>query len=78
MGQKKIADSAGFETDALTPGVAQADFFQPPTLTFDVFLQPFDQNQCLVLHLKGVTFICLEPEVQGHGRTFKVSNLGSK
>ena len=43
-----------------------------------IFLEPLDQNQCLVPHLKDLSHICLEPEVQGHDLTFRVCNLGSK
>ena len=39
-GPKKIADSAEFETDALTPRAALADFFQPPTLILGIFAAP--------------------------------------
>ena len=41
-------------------------------------LLPLDQNECLVPHLKDPIHICLEPEAQGHGMTFKVCNVGSK
>ena len=37
-GRIKIADSAGFETDAPAPGGEPVDFFRPPTLTFDIFV----------------------------------------
>ena len=43
-----------------------------------ISLQPLDQNQCLVLHLKDIFHICLEIKVQGFWMTFKVFNLGSK
>ena len=29
-----------------------------------IFLQPLDQNQYVVLHLKDLIYICLEPEDQ--------------
>ena len=35
---------------------------------------PLDQNEYLVAHLKDPIHICLEPEAQGHGMTFKVCN----
>ena len=41
-------------------------------------LQPYDQNQCLVLHLKDPFHICLETKVQGFWMTFKVCNYCSK
>ena len=43
-----------------------------------IFLQPLDQNECLVHHLKDLPHICLEPKVQDHRMTFKVYNVGSK
>ena len=42
-----------------------------------MFLQPLDQNKCLVPHLKDLLHISLEPEAEGHGMTFKVYNLGT-
>ena len=45
------------------PRAALADFFQPPTLTFDIF----DQSQCLGLHFEDLIHICLDPEGRGHG-----------
>ena len=41
-------------------------------------LQPLDQNQCLVPHLKDLFHICLKLENQGHSMTFRICNLGSK
>ena len=35
-------------------------------------LLPLDQNECLVPHLKDPIHICLEPEAQERGMTFKV------
>ena len=43
-----------------------------------ISLQPLDQNQCLVPHLKDKSYFCLETEVQGYGMTFKVYSFGSK
>ena len=37
-----------------------------------------DQSACLVLHLKDLFHIFLEPEVQGHGTSFNSCNHGSK
>ena len=37
-------------------------FFRTPTL---ISLQPFDQNQCLVLYLKDLFRVCLETKAQG-------------
>ena len=36
-----------------------------------MFLQPLDQKQCLVPHLKDLIHICLEPEAQERGVTFR-------
>ena len=41
-------------------------------------LLPLDQNECLVPHLKDLIHICLEPEAQRRGMTFKAIFLGSK
>ena len=43
-----------------------------------ISLQPLDQNQCLVSHLKDLFHIYLEIKVQGFWMTFKVCNYGSK
>ena len=40
-------------------------------------LQPMDQNEQLVPHLKDLIHICLEPEFQSHDMSFKVCNLGT-
>ena len=53
-------------------------FFSKLQLWPLVFLQPLDQNQCLVPHLKDLFYICLETKAQGFGMTFNVFNLGSK
>ena len=55
-----------------------ANFFFNLQLWTLIFLQPFDQNECLVPHLKHPIHICLEPENQGHGMTFSCSFNGSK
>ena len=34
-------------------------------------LLPLDQNECLVPHLKDSIHVCLEPEAQEHGMTFR-------
>ena len=39
-GQKEIADSAGFETDAPGTGRVGRYFFGPPTLTSNIFAAP--------------------------------------
>ena len=55
-----------------------ADIFLNLQLWLLISLQPLDQNQCLVLHLKDLLHICLEAKAQGFWVTFKVLNLGSK
>ena len=37
-----------------------------------------DQNECLIPHLKDLIHICLEPEAQRRGRTFRVIFFSSK
>ena len=37
-----------------------------------------DQNECLVPHLKDLSRICLEPEVQGHGSFYDMNFAISK
>ena len=41
-------------------------------------MQPLDENQCLVSHLKDLIHICLETKAQGFSMTFNMCNLGSK
>ena len=41
-------------------------------------MQPLDQNQCLVLHLKDPIHIYLEPEVQRHGMIIRHTFMKSK
>ena len=41
-------------------------------------LLPLDQNECLVPHLKDPIHICLEPEAQERGMTFRPFFPGSK
>ena len=74
---KEIADSAWFETDTPKPGPYQKILFYLRLWPL-IFLQPSDQNQCLVPHLKDLIEICLEPKAQGHGMNFKVCNLKSR
>ena len=59
------------------PGPHRQIFFQRPTLTL-IFLQPLDQIECLVPHLKDLFHICLEPEAQGNNMTSRVCNLSLK
>ena len=62
----------GFKPDWL------ADIFFKLQLWPLVFLQPLDQNQSLVPHLKDLFHICLEPKAQGFWMTFNLFNCGSK
>ena len=55
-----------------------ADIFYELQLWPLVSLQPLDQNQCLVPHLKDLFHICLETKIQGFWMTFNLCNLGSK
>ena len=57
--------------------VALADFFDLQLWPL-ISLQPLDQNQCLVPHMKVLFHIFLEIEGQGYCLTFKVCNLSSK
>ena len=69
---EKTSSAPGVGTSVSNPAES-AIFFQPPTLTSNIFAapwQPLHQNECLVPHLKDLFHICLEPEVQGHGTTF--------
>ena len=50
-------------------------FFRLPTLTL-ISLQPLDQGQFSVPHLKDLFHICLEIKAQGFQMTFKVFNHG--
>ena len=54
-----------------------ADIFFDLQLQPLISLQPLDQIQCLVPHLKDLLCICLELKAQGIWMTFKVCNLGS-
>ena len=73
-GWKISADSAWLEIVSPTPGWTDL-FFQPPTLTFDVFAALWLKS---MFSTKDLIYICLEPEAQqGHGMTFRVYSLGS-
>ena len=41
-------------------------------------MQPLDQNEFLVPHLKDLFHMSLKPEAQGYGMIFRVCNLDSK
>ena len=74
---KNICRSARFEPTG--PGSAElADIFSELQLWPLVSLQPLDQNQCLVPHLKDLFCICLGIKAQSFWMTFNVCNLGSK
>ena len=49
--------------------------FIPPGTYFIIFLQPFDQYQCLVPSLKDLHYVSLDLEAQGLSMTFKAYNL---
>ena len=75
--EKISADRPGWEAQGFEPGQS-ADIFSKLQLWPLVFLQPLDQNQSLVLHLKDLFHICLETKVQGFWMNFNVCNHGSK
>ena len=75
---KKISARAP-DSRPMYPGPAVlADTFFDLQLWPLISLQPLDQNQCLVPHMKDLLNICLEIKDQGFWMTFKVCNLGSK
>ena len=75
--KRNICQSAQFEPMHL--GSAElADIFFNLQLKPLISLQPLDQNQCLVPHLKYLSNISLEIKAQGFWITFKVVNHGSK
>ena len=75
--ERNFYQSARFEP--MCPGSAElADIFSEPQLWPLVSLQPLDQNQCLVPHLKDLFHICLGDKAQGFWMTFNICNLGSK
>ena len=75
--KKNIYQMAGFEP-MRTRLAALADTFFVLQLWPLISLQPLDQNQCLIPHLKDLLRICLEDKAQGFWTSFKVCNLGSK
>ena len=75
---KKISAHAP-DSRPMHPGPAvSADIFFDLQLWPLISLQPLDQNQCLVPHLKDLLRICLEVKAQSFWKTFKVLNLASK
>ena len=75
--KKKIADLARIDTNAPMPEQNWQFYFWPTTLTSDI-LQPPDQSECSVSHLKDIKHICLKTEAQGHDIYLKVCNIGLK
>ena len=70
---KNICRSARFEP--MHPGSAElADIFSELQLWPLVSLQPLDQNQCLVLHLKDLLRICLGIKAQSFWKTFALES----
>ena len=68
---KNICQSARFEP--IQPVSAElADIFSQLQLWPLISLQPLDQNQFLVLHLKDLFHICLETKAQGFWMNFKL------
>ena len=74
---KKISARAPDSRPMHGPAVL-ADIFFVLQLWPLISLQPLDQNQCLVSHLKDLLPICLEVKAHSFWVTFKVLNLGSK
>ena len=75
--EKNICQRGQLRVLGFEPGWS-ADIFFDLQLWPLISLQPLDQNQCLVLHLKDLLHICLEAKAQGFWVTFKVFNFGSK
>ena len=76
-----------FEKNVCRPGRPRAQGVKPGWLAEIFFelqlwplisLQPLNQNQCLVPHLKDSFHICLEIKVQGFWMTFSVCSCCSK
>ena len=75
---KKISARAP-DSRPMHPGPAvSADIFFDLQLWPLISLQPLDQNQCLVPHMKDLLRICLEIKGQSFWMNFKVCNYGSK
>ena len=55
-----------------------AIFYATSNFDLKFFLQPLDLQECTVPHLKDLIHICLGPEAQGCGMTFKRFYVGSK
>ena len=75
--EKNICQRGRPQAHGFEPGHS-ADIFFVLQLWPLISLQPLDQNQCLVPHLKDLLRICLENKAQGFWTSFKVCNLGSK
>ena len=75
--KKNICRSAWFKP--MRPGSAELpDIFSELQIWPLTSLQPLDQNQSLVPHLKDQFHICLEPKAQGCGMTFNRFYVGTK
>ena len=75
--EKNICQFGRPQAHGFEPG-RSADIFSGLQLWPLVSLQPLDQNQSLVPHLKDLFHICLDPKAQGFWITFNVFNCGSK
>ena len=75
--EKNICQRGRLRVLGFEPGWS-ADIFFDLQLWPLISLQPLDQNQCLVPHLKDLLCICWEIEAQGFWMSFKVCNHGSK
>ena len=73
--KKNICRMARFEPVSLR-SAALADIFFVLQLWPLISLQPLDQNQCLIPHLKDLLRISLEDKAQGFWTSLKVCNLG--
>ena len=82
MAVKKEARPFGFEATfyIAVHGRILAKIKEPKMNQFWVptTLLPNDQNECLIPHLKDLIRVCLEPEAQRCGRTFRVNFFSSK
>ena len=74
---KNISQLGWPRTGGFEPGWS-ADIFYELQFWPLVSLQPLDQNQCLVPHLKDLFHICLGIKAQSFWMTFNIYNLSSK
>ena len=76
MAVKKIAKPFGFEATFYVVGhgriLAKIKKVKVDELWAHTILQPVDQNECLIPHLKDLIRIYLEPEDQDPSSPFKI------